>query len=260
MEDERNLADRRRASATHYGFEWRHADPDVWQPTAESGRHTKTQLRRGLGRQLLFQSSSLPTARPVHPGEYVTDDLVCAFATVVQQRSFGRQAIPAVERTRGYQSGSAAGSAKRIQPSSVQHGIARALRQQHDECGRSKFWRHQQHGERAAADAIGSQDYFLGPSFENQNPHPVAEDATRVGHPFHIFAILSPIISQTCGSGFEAYLADTSYEVVCSGLACFDGQDFYGARLVVRAEDHLVFSDFDVADGASIVFQNSVHI
>ena len=30
--------------------------------------------------------------------------------------------------------------------------------------------------------------------------------------------------------------------------------------MVVRAEDKLIFGEFDVTDGTKIVFQNSVHI
>jgi len=61
-------------------------------------------------------------------------------------------------------------------------------------------------------------------------------------------------------SGFEADVADSSDDVVGGGLIWVDGDDLDGGGLVVGAENESVAGGFDVADGASFVFQNSVHI
>ncbi len=55
-------------------------------------------------------------------------------------------------------------------------------------------------------------------------------------------------------------MADSADEVVGGGTAFGHRDDFDRGRLIVGAEDQVRIGLFDVSDGASIVFQNSVHI
>ena len=55
-------------------------------------------------------------------------------------------------------------------------------------------------------------------------------------------------------------MTDPAYQIIFGGFAFRDGQDFDGVVVVVGAQNEAISGKFDVADGASIVFQNSVHI
>ena len=89
----------------------------------------------------------------------------------------------------------------------------------------------------------------------SQNPHPVAENATRVGHPLRfpsgrfrssVHAVASEQARFARGPGkatahrdlsFQADLADATYYVVFGGFAFCDGEEFEGRGLVVGAKN-----------------------
>jgi hypothetical protein len=61
-------------------------------------------------------------------------------------------------------------------------------------------------------------------------------------------------------SGFEGDVTDAADYVVGGTFALGDGDDLDRLGLVVRAKDYFILGGFDISYGASIAFQNSVHI